>query len=216
MKTKRIAFLIAVVVVTGAHSSPSQAKTDVPAKIEQLRENAANSKVNLKQYEENLKIVDANLQENARGLKALEKQKQSLDRQKLETAKGKSGVDGVKKQLDGYLMAETQKLEAEKKQIAELQKTLETLMENQKKREANIAEYQQKMTTIETEMAAWSERNQSIVELEQAIRAKEKEALEDRKRFADKKATYEEEIAKWKKQSRVSERQYENFSKLKD
>lgn len=212
MNTKSILAVLAIV----AFANPVSAKTDVPGKIEQLRENAANSKMNLKQYEDNLKIVESNIQENARAIKALERQKQSLDKQKLETAKGKAGVDVVKKQLEGYLAAETQKLEAEKKQIVELQKALETLMENQKKREANIAEYQNKMTTIETEMASWSERNQSIVELEQAIRDKEKEALADRKKFADKKATYSDEVTKWKKQSRVSERQYENFSKLKD
>lgn len=212
MKTRTAITMMAI----AAFTSVASAKTDVPGKIEQLKENAANSKVNLKQYEENLKIVEANLQENARALKSLGRQKQSLDKQKLETAKGKAGVDVVKKQLDGYLTAETLKLEAEKKQIAELQKTLEMLLENQKKREANIAEYQNKMTTIETEMGAWSERNQSITALEQSIREKEKEALADRKMFADKKATYENEIIKWRKQARVSERQYENFSKLKD
>lgn len=212
MKTRTAITMMAI----AAFTSVASAKTDVPGKIEQLKENAANSKVNLKQYEENLKIVEANLQENARALKSLGRQKQSLDKQKLETAKGKAGVDVVKKQLDGYLTAETLKLEAEKKQIAELQKTLEMLLENQKKREANIAEYQNKMTTIEIEMGAWSERNQSITALEQSIREKEKEALADRKMFADKKATYENEIIKWRKQARVSERQYENFSKLKD
>ncbi len=212
MKTKAIVTLIAAALL----AVPASAKTDVPGKIEQLKENAANSKLNLKQYEENLRIVESNLQENSRAIKALERQKQSLDKQKLETAKGKSGVDVVKKQLEGHLAAETRQLEAEKRQIAELQKALETLLENQKKREANIAEYQAKMTTVETEMASWSERNHSIVELEQAIREKEKEALADRKAFAEKKVVYEGEVAKWKKQSRVSERQYENFSKLKE
>ncbi len=206
-----------VAVVAGIFvPSTVQARTDVPAKVEQLKQNTEASRENLKQYEENLKIVDGNIRENAVAIKQIQKQKMSLDQQKGETAKGKAGVDAVKKQITGYMSAEQRKLEAEKMQIEELKKTLATLEENQIKREQNIAEYQKKLETVEGEMAAWSERHQSMKELEDAIRVKEKEALADQRTFASKKVTYQEEVAKWKKQARVSERQHENFSKIKD
>lgn len=197
-------------------SAPALAKTNIAEKVSQLKENAEASKVNLKQYEDNLKTVDANLAETDKALKALEKQRQSLNKQTSDTAKGKASVDAVKKQLEGFLQAEQGRLDAEQKQIEELRKTLAQLEANQKKRQENILAYQDKMKKVDTELAAWSERNQSIVELEQAIGAKEDQAKADRKRLAEKKTTYEAEVGKWRKQVRVAERSYENFSKLKD
>jgi len=125
-------------------------------------------------------------------------------------------VDGAKKQIEGFLATEKKTLAAEQKQIEELKKTLAQLEANQMKRLENIAAYDAKMMKVDAEFASWSERNQSIVELEQAIKEEETLAHADQKRLTEKKAAYEEEIAKWKKQVRVSERTYENFAKLKD
>lgn len=207
---------LAVYLVVAAFAVQASAKTNVQQKVEQLKGNTEASKINLKQYEDNLKIVDENLSENAKAIKSLQVQRTSLQKQQTETAKGKAGVDAVKKQLTGYIATEQKALETEKKQIADLEKALETLRANAQVRENNIAEYNQRMTNIDTEMAAWAEKNQSIVELDKDLSAKEKEALADRASWTAKKATYTDEVAKWKKQVRVSERQHESFSKLKD
>lgn len=197
-------------------ASVAHARTDVPAKIAQLKENTENSKVNLKQYEEALKTVASNLAEAEKALKMLERQKDALTKQTDETAKGKMAVDGAKKQLEGYMKTEQAKLDTEKKQIEDIRKALQQLEANVIQREVIIGQYKEKLEKVDAEFAAWSERNQSIVELERAIKEKQTLAKTDQKRLSEKKASYEEEVGKWRKQARVSERQYENFSKLKD
>ncbi len=204
-------FAALVLVSTGA-----SAKTDIKAKIEQLKENAENSKANLKQYEDNYGTVVANLKETERALKEIKKQKEALAKQTAETQKGKAGIDATKKQLTVLLNEENAKLETELKQIEELKKALAQLESNVEVRKRNIASYSEKMEKIDAEFASWSERNQSIIELEQALQAKEAQALADNKRLKEKKAHYEAEIAKWKKQVRVSEREYRNFANLTD
>jgi len=206
------AFLVLSVVL----AQNAAAKTDIDEKIEQLKINTENSKVNLKQYEDNLGTVIMNLAETDKALKSLEKEKQALAKQTAETQKGKNGVDTVKKQLDGLIATESEKLRVEQKQIEDLKKALATAENNAQKRQENIAEYQTKRAKVDTELASWSERNQSIIELEQALTAKYTQAKTDNQRLTAKRATYEEEISKWKKQVRVSERDYQNFSKLKD
>jgi chromosome segregation ATPase len=196
--------------------STAFARTNVTEKVQQLKDNVEASKVNLEQYEDNLKTVNVNLVEIEKALHALGAQKQSLAKQTSETAKGKMSVDQVKNQIDGYMKTEQAKLVAEQKQMDELKKTLALLEENSKKREANIAQYHEKMQKADSEIASWSDRNQSIVELEKALAEKEAQALADRKRLTEKKVTYEEEISKWRKQVRLSDRTYANFSKLKD
>jgi chromosome segregation ATPase len=194
----------------------ASAKTNVDAKVEQLKENTQNSKTNLKQYEDNLKIVEENLAENQKAIKALQVQRTGLQKQSQETAKGKVGVESAKKQLTGYIANEQRSLETEKKQIADIERTLAQLKANAATREQNIAEYNAKLSNIDGEMAAWADKNQSITELEKEITAKEKQAIADQAALRAKKSTYEDEIVKWKKQVRVSERQHDNFSKIKD
>lgn len=192
------------------------AKTDLNGKLSRLKDNAENSRHNLKQYEDNLKTVTNNHAETEKALRALERQKQSLAKQTNDTQKSKVSVDVVKKQLTGYLATEKQKLDAEQKQIEEVRRALAQLETNAQKRQANIAHYEEKMSKVDRELASWSERNQSIIELEQALQSKETQARADNKRLAAKKANYEEEINKWRKQVRVSDREYANFSKIKD
>ncbi len=205
-----------VIVALALFAVQAQGRTDVGGKIQQLKENKEASKQNLVQYEENLKTVNSNISETEKALRQLKKQRESLVKQQTDTKKGKLTVDASKKQLEGFMKAEQAKLDTELKQIEQLKVVLATLEANVEKRQVNLAQYQEKMSKVEGELGSWSERNQSIVELEQAIKAKEDQARVDQKRLAEKKATYEAETSKWKKQVRLSERQYDSFSKLKD
>jgi chromosome segregation ATPase len=197
-------------------SSMAFAKTNVSEKVEQLKDNSENSKINLAQYEENLKVVEQNLRDTDKAIHQLAEQKVALKKQIGESAKGAGGIDASKKQVNSYILSETQKLELEKKQIAELKKTLEQLEANQVKREENIAAYREKMKSVDSESASLAERNQSIQELGKSIEEKQNQAFADRQKLMEKKATYEQEIAKWKKEVRVSEREYANYKNLKD
>ncbi|MES2964249.1 MAG: hypothetical protein V4760_10190 [Bdellovibrionota bacterium] len=213
MKTLMMKTLVIAIAMV---ATQAQARTDVTGKVQQLKDNKEASKQNLGQYEDNLRTVNTNISEVEKALKLLKKQRESLVKQQSDTAKGKLTVDASKKQIEGFMKAEQTKLDTELKQIEQLRQVLATLEANVEKRQQNIAQYQEKKSKVDGELGAWSERNQSIVELEQAIKAKEDQARNDQKRLAEKKATYEAETSKWKKQVRVSERQYENFAGLKD
>ncbi|MES2856691.1 MAG: hypothetical protein V4692_12545 [Bdellovibrionota bacterium] len=208
--------LTMVLVMSGAAATPALARTNVAEKVAQLAENKEASKENLKQYEENLKTVSANLKDTKKAMKDLDTQKKSLAKQTGDTAKGKKSVDAVRLQLTGYMKTEQTKLDVERKQIEELKKTLAALEANSQVREQNIAQYQEKMEKVDTELASWGERNQSIIELEQALAEKMKVAEADHKRLSEKQESYENEVGKWKKQVRVSERMHQNFANLKD
>ncbi len=212
MKTLNLVAITAL----AALSLSAQAKTDVNQKIEQLRENTENGKANLKQYEDNLKTVEWNLKESDKATKLFTQQRQSLAKQNAEAQKGKSGVDAQRKQLDGFIQAEKQKLDVDKKQIDELKAALAQAEANAKKRTENINKYEEKRKKAEQELASWSGRGDALSELDRTLAEKQTQAKADNKRLTEKKAQYEGEISKWKKQVRVSERSYENFSQLKE
>ena len=192
------------------------ARTNLPEKLNQLKENVTNSKINLSEYEKNLAVVESNLKENERALKDLARLGVELKKQNMNTAKGKGSIDANRKQLESFLSSEREKVALEAKQLEELKKTLTSLELNQQKRQANIAQYEGKLKAMETEQLAWSERSQSSEQLDRDIREKQALAQADHQRLAQKKATYSAEVEKWRKQVRLAERQNDGFKNLKD
>lgn len=193
----------------------SFARTDVPAKLEQLKENVSASQSNLEQYEQGLRVVNSNLQATDRALKTIQTQKQAIAKQTGQASKDKLAVEAAKVEVEGQLRTERDKLATEERQIEELKQALARLEANREKRQANIAVYEQRLQAVASDQAGSNERTQSVNELEAALRGQEEQALAEKKRLTAKKAEYEQEIEKWKKQVRVSQRSVANFSRLK-
>ncbi len=216
VKTNRAAIAVLMVAVVPLVVGTAQARTDVKAKVEQLNENVGASKTNLQQYETNLRTVVANLNETERALKTIEKQKQAITKQTGQSAKDQSSVTQAKVEVESYLKKERELLTAEERQIEDLKASLQRIEANKSKRESNILAYEERLKSVEADRTAWTERNQSVADLDNALKAKEDEARAERKRLQTKKAEYEEEIGKWKKQVRLSERAASSFRGLKE
>lgn len=217
-KSTRIAGMLMSAMLISAINAPSQAlaRTDIKAKQQQLQENLAASKSNLEQYEANLKTVLSNLAETEKSLKTIEKQRLSIAGQTKQAGKDQQTVAQAQSEVESLMKAERDKLEAEDKQVEELKATLQRLENNREKRRENIAAYEERLKRVQSDKGQSDERTQSVGELELALKAKEDEARTERKKLLAKKSEYEEEIAKWKKQVRTSERAAANFSKLKE
>ena len=197
-------------------AASASGETNISEKVVQLKENVSSSKENLKQYEDNLKIVDQNIKETQSALKQLEKQKLAIRKQLEDSQKGKSGVESSKKQVQGFMKSEQDKMDLEKKQLEDLKASLAKLEANQLKRAENITAYQAKLQSMEAEQGNWQNHHQEIVDLEKALLEKLGQAQKDQKALNEKKVSYEQEVTKWKKQQRLSERNYANFKDLKD
>lgn len=213
--SKLICAATAVALSPAILATVASARTDVPAKLEQLKENVSASQANLEQYEQGLRTVVANLTETEKALKTIERQKAAIQKQTGQSAKDKASVDAAKMEVEGQLRFERDRLAAEERQMEELKAAMAKLEENRTKRMANIAVYEERVRAVEGEQAGWSERSQSVNELDAALRNQEEQARAEKKRLTAKKAEYEEEIAKWKKQVRISSRSVANFSRLK-
>lgn len=191
------------------------ARTDIPAKLEQLKENVSASQSNLEQYEQGLRVVISNLQATDRALKTIQTQKQAIAKQTSQSSKDAKALEAARLEVEGQLRLERDKLASEERQIEELKQALAKLEANREKRQANIQVYEQRLQAVASDRDGSAERSQSVNELEAALRNQEEQALAEKKRLTAKKAEYQEEIEKWKKQVRVSQRSVANFSRLK-
>lgn len=195
---------------------PASARTDVKAKVQQLNENVAASKANLEQYESGLRTVVTNLGETDRVLKTIERQKVAITKQTGQSAKDQSSVESAKAEVEQSLKRERDLFLAEEKQLDELRRAIQRIEANKEKRQSNILAYEERLKAVEGERSAWTERSQSITDLDASLKAKEEDARSEKKRLQAKKAEYEVEVGKWKKQVRLSERAATNFRGLKD
>lgn len=194
----------------------AMARTDVKAKVQQLNENVSASKANLEQYQDGLRTVVTNLSETDRVLKTIERQKLAITKQTGQSAKDQTSVDTAKAEVEQSLKRERDLYLEEEKQLDELRRAVQRIEANKEKRQANILVYEERLKAVEGERSAWTERSQSITDLDASLKQKEEEARSERKRLLTKKAEYEEEVGKWKKQVRLSERSASNFRSLKD
>ncbi len=210
------AVVIGLAMTVVGMSKAAHARTDVKAKVQQMNENVAASKTNLQQYQANLGTVVSNLAETDKALKTIERQKAAIVKQTGQSAKDQASVNAAKAEVDQLLKQERDLMSAEDSQVDELRTALQRVEANREKRQANIVAYEERLKTVEADRSTYTERNQSITDLDSALKAKDDEARSERKRLQSKKSEYEEEIGKWQKQVRLSERAATNFRGLKD
>jgi chromosome segregation ATPase len=197
------------------HTRDVEAKTDVDLKLAQLKENVSSSQANLEQYEQGLRVVLANLQATERALKTIGSQKQTLAKQNLNSSADVRAVEAAKLEVESHLRVERDMLDSEERQMEELRQALAKLEANRIKRQANIQTYEQRLKGVADDREGTDERLKSINQLSAALAEQEAKALSEKMRLNAKKAEYEEEIGKWRKQVRVSQRSVANFSRLK-
>lgn len=206
------ALFVALVLVIPAVSA---GRTDVTQKISQLKENADASQANLDQYEQGLRVVKSNLQVTENALKTIQLQKKAVSGQSNLAAKDAAAVQKAEREIEGQVRAERDLLVLEEQQIEDLKQALARLEANREKRLANIATYESRQQKVALDRSGSAERSQSIDGLSATLQSQEEEALAEKSRLLAKKADYEKEIEKWKKQVRLSQRSVANFSRLK-
>jgi chromosome segregation ATPase len=210
----RTGLLIAAVLAVLGSSSAAIAKTDVSAKVAQLKENTEASRANLKQYEDAIKVVDTNLAEADKALAAIEQQKRALKDQATSSQSGKAAIESNKLKLAALIQSEQKKVDFETQQINELKATLAKLESNVQKRQSNIAAYREKVVKSDSQLASWSDHARSSQELDSALDNRAAQVRADQAQLKSKKAVYAAEIAKWKKEVRTSDRMYAHYSAL--
>ena len=195
---------------------PVYGRTDVEAGLEQLQENAVNSKSNYEQYKDNMEISSGNVVETTKAIKELRDQRKQLTMNQSNIVKNKMALDKMKQKLAGHKAAEQERMKTEDAQITEVRAVLEKLEANKRQREMNLAAYEAKIQEIEKEKLEWDSQRKVAGELTKDLDTKEKEVLTEREKWIEKKKGYRSEAMKWYKQAQSAEQTQAKFKKLND
>ncbi|MCB0413343.1 MAG: hypothetical protein KDD50_03360 [Bdellovibrionales bacterium] len=206
--------LVAGIAIVIFSAQSAGAKTSIKQSLDQLEKNKQNSAQNLKQYEDNLGIVDQNVSEVKKAIKGLQDQRTQLQKNVNNVEKNKAAIEEMRKKVLEHKMAEAQKLEEDLKDIARLEKLLQKLRSNQEKREDNLKAYNLKLDEIVKEKSAWDNQKASMNDLNKSISEKLTYAEAELKKWESKQKSYQKEVSKWKTETADAERVHRKFQDL--
>lgn len=190
------------------------AQTDVQQQIDRLQENYYNSDHNMKQYQKNLGIVDANLRAINQAKKDLNDQKIIVDKAVKEMQKNGNAMANTKKELNDKIQMETAQISLEQKQVEELNRIIANLQKNMEQRRVNIQAYQNRLGELDEIRMNLANRSQEILDLKRAIDEKHGQVVGQHQIWSKKKQEYYNETQKWKNHRDRSIQLYENFKNL--
>ena len=114
------------------------------------------------------------------------------------------------------IKADKEKLELknEEKKIAELEKIIQLLKENQVSRNQNITNYQEQLKQIQSEIENWKNKSEQVVKLKQQNDVKIKTLSKQESDWKSKQKQYQTEVSKWQKETIKQQKIYDTYNSL--
>ncbi len=177
--------------------------------LDKIKTNVQNSKANQKEYDRNLKVVSKNLAEVNKAKSTYLKQKETVSTEIVKNNDSLKKVLVQERDIATLLTQEKEKLQAEAKQLEQLEKMTAQIKQNQVQRETNIAEYQNQLRMTTEEKKAWKDRESELRAQEAKTIQSVRTIASEESTWSNKKKGYEGELKRWgaeaEKQQRIQD-----------
>lgn len=193
--------------VKGETPAAAPVKIDVDAQLKQLEVNKENSAHNYEQYKKNMEISSQNIIEMNKSIMDLRKKKQSAQKEAAAHAQGMKQLHQKEVELINLQKVEEDKNAKDQKLIAQIQADMQ-------KRNLIIANYAEQMKALQNEKTAWNSQKAEFEKILADQALAEKNNLNERQKWVDKKLANRKEAAKWFKEQQVAERTQMKFKQL--
>ncbi len=212
MKTKLIALIAITQISLLATAEPYQ----VQQGYEKIKTNFDNSKVNKNEYEKNLNVVSKNLDEVTKAKEAVLKQKEIVTNEILKNNDSLKKTLTQEKDIQASIKTEDDKLNAETKQIEQLQALIEQIKANQGQRKEIIANYQEQLKWTTDEKTAWKSRESELRNQEAETIKTGRGIAQEETTWSSRKKGYEIEVKRWTAESDKQQKIYDTYQGLKE
>lgn len=182
--------------------------------LDKIKTNLENSKLNQKEYDRNLDVVNHNLSEVNKAKTTVLKQKDSVSNEIVKNNESLKKVLVQERDVSTLLTQEKEKLAAEAKQVEQLEKMMAQIKTNQVQREAIIADYQNQLRNATDEKKAWKDREAELRGQEaktiQSVRA----LASEENTWSNKKKGYEGESKRWSAEAEKQQKIHDTYQGL--
>lgn len=188
--------------------------SEVERGLARLKSNAENSRFNLSQHQNNLKISTDNINDLSRAITDLEMQRVALDKKLLEANQSSTQTNKDRENIE-RLMSEEKKLGREEtRKLAELQKIEQQLRANINKRQENVIAYEEQRAQFSQQADFWKQRQNLLNQSLQDVDKQKSQLSQDKNTWVKKQKIYSDNVKKWETQSEKFERKYKTYSQL--
>lgn len=187
---------------------------DLEATQRQLKENIQASQHNIKQFEEQQRIILENLKELEKAQEILLTQEQALSQQVRDIKAGERQLHSLQEDIGKKISEEEEAFRRETEQIKELRDLLVALERNRSQRKENLIYYRSKFNESNEKISITKADLDVAKDLLGEMNQKRQESQSMRAEMLKTRAENQEEIKKWSQKLRESERSFHHFSQL--
>jgi chromosome segregation ATPase len=209
-------FKLTLLALTISAALPALAQTTAQEGLGKLKTNLNNSKMNLQDYQKNLKIVDANVVEVSKARAQVEEQKQKAAASLKENNEKLAALDKNELEINKLIAVEQKEIQSEDQKIQELQKVINQLKDNQAKRNQNILGYQEQLKQQQKDKLEWKTRGDQINKSYSNLEARSKSLISQENDWKAKQRGYQGEVSRWQKEVERQGKLNDNYQSLSE
>ena len=206
----------ALIVILLSCSLPAFAQSTAQDGLGKLKTNLSNSKVNLQDYQKNLKVVDANVNEVSKAKAQVEEQRLKAAGSLKENNEKLATLEKNELEINRLIAIEEKEVQSEEAKVQELQKVVNQLKENQAKRNQNVAAYQEQLKQQQKDKAEWKARGDQISKTYTALEARSKSLAAQENDWKVKQRGYQGEVSRWQKEVERQGKLNDNYQSLSE
>ena len=192
------------------------AQVDIDKKMDLLDQNVKNAESNFSQFRDNLNISVKNFNEATRVVNELRKLKKQALRDTKRSETNALVYGQVMGKYNEFVASEESNILKEDEAIKKLEGLIANIKANTDARRALIASYTVEIEKAEAEMGVWREKKREVASVIEDIGDRETGALDERKKWMDKKEVYKKETRKWSKELKGAQKTLLTFEKIRD
>lgn len=208
-------FLRLTVAVVILYPAVSMAQVDIEKQMQVMKENVDNSTHNFERNKENMDTSAQNVKELSRILDDLSKYKLQGEKDLKVANDNLEELAKAKQTYEGFIKEEVDFIGLEQQNIEKLKELTRRILANIDQRKKNIMAYQSFVDKVDVKMKEWDVNQRKVASTLEVIDAKSQDTTNERSVWLDKTKLYKDEASNWAKQKKISEVNYDMFSKMR-
>ncbi len=193
----------------------SNAQVDIDKQMLVMKENVDNSTHNFDRNKENMDTSANNVKELSRILNDLSKYKLQGEKDLKVANDNMEELSKAKQTYEGFIKEEADFIGLEQQNIEKLKEVTRRVLTNIDQRKKNILAYQSFVDKVDLKLKEWDVNQRKVASTLEVIDAKSGDTTNERSVWLDKTKLYKDEASNWAKQKKISEVNYDMFTKMR-
>ncbi len=191
------------------------AQVDIDQKMSVMKTNVDHSTHNFERNKENMDTSAENVKELSRILNEMAKLKLQGEKDLKVANENLEELGKAKLTYEGYIKEEADFIGQEQQNIEKLKELTRRVLTNIDQRKKNILAYQSFVEKVDLKIKEWDVNQRKVASTLEVIESKSSNTTNERNAWLDKTKLYKDEASNWAKQKKISEVNYDMFSKMR-